>query len=87
MIIFSVIVYLRETTKACRDKEMIFVMHSFVASIISMALQATIEGDFHQMHVWIVPAMLVAVLKNARDPVEINQINLVYNSKDISAAQ
>lgn len=70
MIIFSIIVYLREATKTCRDKEMIFVVHSFVASIISMFLQASIEGDFHQMHVWIIPAMLVAVLNNTRDPIK-----------------
>lgn len=70
MIIFSIIIYLREATKTCRDKEMIFVVHSFVASIISMSLQASIEGDFHQMHIWIIPAMLVAVLNNTRDPIK-----------------
>lgn len=70
MIIFSVVVYLREVTKTCKDREMLFVVYSFVANIISMFLQAGIEGDFHQMHVWIIPAMLVAVLNNTRDPIK-----------------
>ncbi len=65
MLVFSLVVYFRETTKACRDKEMVFIVYSFVASIISMAIQAAIEGDFHQTHVWIMLAMLAAVFKNA----------------------
>lgn len=57
--------YFKEVLKVCKDKEMIFIIYCFVSNMISFAVNLLVEGEFPLLHIWVVAALMLSVLKVA----------------------
>lgn len=67
IIIIVLIGLIIKTVAECKDKEMIFAIYCFIASLVTFGLQCTLEGDFQQIFFWILFALILSVLKVARN--------------------
>lgn len=65
LIIIVLINYIRRILKVCKDKEMIFFVYCFIASLVTFGIQALVEGDFQQIFFWLLLALMLTVLKVA----------------------
>ncbi|MBI5403775.1 MAG: hypothetical protein HY959_10285 [Ignavibacteriae bacterium] len=64
-IIIMLLEYIRNTLKVCKDPEMVFMVYCFVVSLISMGIHSLVQEDFQSLHVWLLLALVITVLRIA----------------------